>query len=109
MQLLQLRHRAIHAKLAAIHLNHRHHARLVQIDPQTLRPLTECRRMLFRLNKIHHQLFAQAAVLRQQVHQARLLQHHFSRHTDQLAIFSQRLRFPGQANNANNFPFQAQR
>ena len=89
LQLLQLGHRAVHAKLAAIDLNDRHHARLVEIDPQTLRPFAERRRMLFRLNKVHHQLFTQAAVLGKQVHQARLLQHHLCRHTDQLTVFSQ--------------------
>ena len=45
--------------------------------------------MLFRLNKVHYQLFTQAAVLSEQVHQARLLQHHLCRHTDQLTVFSQ--------------------
>ena len=43
------------------------------------------------------------------MHQARLLQHHFRRHADQLAVFTQGFRFARQANDANNFPFQTQR
>ena len=101
--------RAVYAKLTAIDLDHRHHARLIEVDPQALRPFAECRRKLFRLNKVHHQLFAQAAVLGEQMHQARLLQHHFRRHTDQLAIFTQGLRLAGQADNPHNLAFKAQR
>ena len=65
--------------------------------------------MLFRLNQVHHQLFAQTAVLRQEMHQSRLLQHHLSRHAHQLAIFSQRLRLAGQADHPDDLPLQAQR
>ena len=65
--------------------------------------------MLIRLNQVHHQLFTQTAVLGEQMHQARLLKHHLRRHTDQFAIFSQRLRLAGQADNANNFPLKTQR
>ena len=54
LQLLQFGHRAVHAKLSAIDLNDRYHARLVEIDPQTLGPFAERRRMLFSLNKVHH-------------------------------------------------------
>lgn len=47
-----------------------------------------------------------ALYLRQQVHQPRLFQHHFSRHADQFAIFTQVLWFTCQANYADNFTFQ---
>ena len=63
--------------------------------------------MLFRLNQVHRQLFAQAAVLRKEMHQPRLLQHHLCRHAHQLAIFPQRLRLAGQADHPDDFTFEA--
>ena len=109
LELLQLRHRAVYAQLAAIHFNHSHHARLVEIDPQTLGPLGQRRGVLFRLNQVHHQLFAQTAILGQEMHQPRLFQHHLGGHTHQFTVFTQRLRFAGQADNADDLPFQTQR
>ncbi|MNR02116.1 hypothetical protein D3C85_1179570 [compost metagenome] len=109
LQLLQLRHRAVHAELTAVHFNDRHHARLIQVDTQTLRPFRQCRRVLFSLNQVHHQFFAQAAVLSQKMHQTRLFQHHLGGHTHQLTVFAQGFRFASQTDNADDFPFQSQR
>ena len=55
-------------------------SRLIEIDPQPLRPFSKCGSILLCLNQVHHQFFPQTAILRQQVHQPRLFQHHFSRH-----------------------------
>ncbi|MNL44793.1 hypothetical protein D3C87_1673900 [compost metagenome] len=65
--------------------------------------------MLFSLNQVHHQLFAQATVLRQKMHQTRLFQHHLGGHAHQLTVFAQRFRLTRQANYANDFPLQTQR
>jgi hypothetical protein len=65
--------------------------------------------VFFGLDQVHHQLFTQAAILRQQVHQPGLLQHHLGGHAHQFAIFTQRFWLACQADNPYDFTFQAQR
>ena len=109
MQLLKLRHRAVDAELTAVNLDHRHHARLIEIDAETLRPLSELRRQAFAADKVQHQLLAQTAVLRQHMQQSGLLQHHLRRHADQLAVVAQRDGIAGQANHPYDLAIDAQR
>ena len=43
------------------------------------------------------------------MHQPRLFQHHLGGHTNQFPVFAQRLRFPGQTDDADDLPFETQR